>query len=65
MGVCYRQSKRIWRRYQAAGDSGLVHRLRGQLSARRKPQALRAQVLALCAEARYEGFGPALWPSTC
>ena len=30
MGVCYRQSKRIWRRYQDAGDSGLGHRLRGQ-----------------------------------
>ena len=37
MGVCYRQSKRIWRRYQDAGDAGLVHRLRGQPSARRKP----------------------------
>jgi hypothetical protein len=60
MGVCYRQSKRIWRRYQDDGDSGLVHRLRGQPSARRKPKALRRQVLALCAEARYEGFGPTL-----
>lgn len=26
MGVCYRQSKRIWQRYQAEGDAGLVHR---------------------------------------
>ena len=25
MGVGYRQSKRIWRRYQDAGDAGLVH----------------------------------------
>ena len=38
MGVCYRQSKRIWRRYQAEGDAGLVHRLRGKPSARRKPR---------------------------
>ena len=60
MGVCYRQSKRIWRRYQDAGDAGLVHRLRGQPSARRKPSSLREQVLALCAEERYEGFGPTL-----
>jgi hypothetical protein len=37
-----------------------VHRRRGQPSARRKPQALRTQVLALCAEERYEGFGPTL-----
>ena len=60
MGVCYRQSKRIWRRYQDEGDAGLVHRLRGKASARRKPPALREQVLALCGEERYEGFGPTL-----
>ncbi len=60
MAVCYRQSKRIWRRYQDAGDAGLVHRLRGQPSARGKPPALRAQVLALYAEERYADFGPTL-----
>ncbi len=60
MGVCYRQSKRIWQRYQAAGDAGLVHRLRGKPSARRKPPALRAQALARYAEARYADFGPTL-----
>ena len=38
----------------------MVHRLRGQPSARRKPQALRTRVLALCDEERYEGFGPTL-----
>jgi hypothetical protein len=60
MGVCYRQSKRIWQRYQAAGDAGLVHRLRGKPSARRKPAALRAQALARYAEDRYADFGPTL-----
>ena len=60
MAVCYRQSKRIWRRYQAAGDAGLVHRLRGKPSARRKPPELRAQALARYAEERYAGFGPTL-----
>lgn len=60
MGVCYRQSKRIWRRYQDEGDAGLGHRLRGRASARRKPTELREQVLALCDEERYEGFGPTL-----
>jgi hypothetical protein len=60
MGVCYRQSKRIWQRYQAGGDAGLVHRLRGRPSARRKPPALRAQVLALYAQERYADFGPTL-----
>ena len=60
MGVGYRQSKRIWRRYQAEGDAGLVHRLRGKPSARRKPLALRTQVLARCGEERYADFGPTL-----
>src|SRR6267378_8177980 len=60
MAVGYRQSKRIWRRYQDEGDAGLVHRLRGKASARGKPSELREQVLALCEEARYEGFGPTL-----
>ena len=60
MVVGYRQSQRIWRRYQAAGDAGLVHRLRGRPSARRKPAALRTQVLARYAEERYADFGPTL-----
>jgi len=60
MAVGYRQSKRIWKRYQAEGDAGLVHRLRGQPSARRKPAALRAQALARYAEERYADFGPTL-----
>ena len=60
MNVCYRQSKRIWKRYQADGDAGLVHRLRGQPSARRKLPELRAQALALYGEERYADFGPTL-----
>jgi hypothetical protein len=38
MAVGYRQSKRIWQRYQADGDAGLVHRLRGK---RRRWRAMR------------------------
>lgn len=60
MGVSYRQGKRIWRRYQDEGDDGLVHRLRGKPSPRRKSAKLREQVLALFDEPRYEGFGPTL-----
>ena len=60
MRVCYRQGKRIWRRYQAEGDVGLVHRLRGKPSGRRKPRALRRQALALYAQERYADFGPTL-----
>jgi hypothetical protein len=60
MAVGYRQSKRIWKRYQAGGDAGLVHRLRGKASARRKPPELRVRSLALYAEERYADFGPTL-----
>jgi hypothetical protein len=60
MGVCYRQGKRLWKRYQADGDAGLVHRLRGKPSARRKPAQLRALALARYAEERYADFGPTL-----
>jgi len=60
MGLGYRQAKRIWRRYQAEGDAGLVHRLRARPGMRCKPAALRTEVLKLCAEERYEDFGPTL-----
>src|SRR5664280_179617 len=57
--LSYRQIKRVWRRYQAQGDAGLVHRLRGQASARRIAPELRARILARV-EARYPDFGPTL-----
>jgi len=60
MGVSYRQSKRVWRRYQAEGDAGLVHRRRGRPSARRKPPAWRALALARYEDERYADFGPTL-----
>ena len=45
MGVSYRQGKRIWRRYQDEGDDGLVHRLRGKPSPRRKFVMLMSRLL--------------------
>jgi transposase len=60
LGLGYRQTKRVWRRYQAEGDAGLVHRLRGQPGLRCKPPAWRTQVLARYAEERYADFGPTL-----
>lgn len=59
LGLSYRQSKRIWRRYRRHGDAGLVHRLRGQPSPRRKSPQLRAQVLARYRK-EYPDFGPTL-----
>jgi len=60
MGLGYRQAKRVWRRYQDQGDAGLVHRLRGKPGLRCRPAVLKVEVLKLCAEARYEDFGPTL-----
>ena len=59
LGVCYRQAKRIWRRFKEKGDAGLVHRNRGKPGPRRKSAKLRAQVLARYGE-RYPDFGPTL-----
>jgi len=60
MGLSYRQTKRVWRRYQEQGDAGLVHRLRGRAGPRRKPEALRRAAMEMAAEERYAGFGPTL-----
>jgi hypothetical protein len=59
MALCYRQAKRVWRRYQDKGDAGLVHGLRGRPGARRKAPGLRAKVLARY-RVRYADFGPTL-----
>ena len=59
LGLSYRQTRRVWRRYRADGDKGLVHRLRGQPGLRRKPPKLRARILARVAQ-RYPDFGPTL-----
>ena len=59
MGVCYRQAKRIWARYQARGAEGLVHQSRGRTSNRQLPRKLREEVLRLY-RARYGDYGPTL-----
>src|SRR6476646_4760698 len=59
LGVCYRQAKRIWQRFQQRGDAGWVHRSRGRPGARRKKARFRAQVLARYQQ-RYPDFGPTL-----
>ena len=59
MRVCYRQAKRILRRYRQDGDVGLVHRGRGRSSGRARPAAERQRAVALCGK-QYVGFGPLL-----
>ena len=57
--LSYRQVKRLWRRFQEAGDAGLVHRSRGRPSHRARPEAERQRAVALYRK-YYTGFGPLL-----
>lgn len=64
MELSYRQGRRVWKRHQAEGVAGLVHRSAGGISNRAKPPKLRAKVLRLIGE-KYGGepgerFGPTL-----
>src|SRR6185369_16327204 len=59
LGVSYRQVRRVWKRYQAAGDAGLVHRLRGRKSNRQGDAKLRKKVLKRYRE-KYGDYGPTL-----
>ncbi len=64
MDVSYRQAKRLYRRYRAAGAQGLQHRSAGRPSNRTTPRRRRQRVLALI-RAKYGGgvderFGPTL-----
>ncbi len=59
LGLGYRQTRRVWQRYDTNGDAGLVHRLRGQPGQRCKAPELRAKILARYEE-RYPDFGPTL-----
>jgi transposase len=64
LGLSYRQTKRIWRRYQDEGEEGLQHRSVGRESGRSKPKKLRLKVLRLVRK-KYSGevgerFGPTL-----
>ena len=59
LGLSYRQTKRVWRRYRLEGDQGLVHGLRGKPGKRAIASALKQRMLARYEE-RYPDFGPTL-----
>ena len=59
MELSVRQGRRLWKRFKALGDAGLVHGLRGRLSNRRLPQELRDRIVKRHQE-RYADFGPTL-----
>lgn len=59
MGLSYRQTRRIWRRYRKDGEWGMIHRSRGMTSNRRTDPTFKAKVLELYQE-KYWDFGPTL-----
>ncbi len=59
IGLCERQTRRMWGRFQRDGAAGLVHGLRGRCSNRRLPQELRDRIIKRHQE-RYADFGPTL-----
>ena len=59
LGISYRQAKRLRARYEAAGDRGLVHGLRGKPSNRLGKAEFREQVLGRYV-AQYDDYGPTL-----
>jgi transposase len=64
MGVCYRQGKRLWKRYREEGGKGLKHRSAGRRSNRAYAEEFQRRVLRLVRE-KYSGsveerFGPTL-----
>jgi hypothetical protein len=59
LGLGYRQTLRVWQRYEQEGDAGLVHKGRGRPSNRRPSSGFQEQVLALYRE-QYRDYGPTL-----
>src|SRR4029077_2139400 len=64
MGLSYRQTKRLAKRYREEGAKGLKHASAGRESTRRKPRKFRERVLRLVGK-KYSGeegerFGPTL-----
>lgn len=59
MAVSLRQARRLWKRFKAEGDGGVVHRLRGRMSNHRICEELRDRIVRRHQE-RYRDFGPTL-----
>jgi hypothetical protein len=65
MGVCYRQARRLRRRFRRGGPNALRHKSVGRRSNRRKAAAFRRQVLAryrkkYAGDPEHAPFGPTL-----
>ena len=59
LGLSYRHTRRIYKRYKKEGDAGLVHRSRGRKSNRSYRDKFRKDVIAQYVK-KYSDFGPTL-----
>lgn len=57
LNLSYRQTKRIWRRYQQESDAGLCHKNRGKRPCNAYPNECREKILTLY-RTKYLEFGP-------
>lgn len=59
LGISYRQTRRMYKRYKEEGDKGILHKSRGKTSNRRIALSTKELVIGLYEE-KYKGFGPTL-----
>ena len=59
LGLSYRQTKRLWKRYREGGEKAVIHRGRGAASNNHLDAELKDKVLLRYREV-YQGFGPTL-----
>ena len=59
LNLSYRQMTRITKRVKDQGDSGIIHKSRGQPSQREISAKTKSKVIIFCKN-KYTGFGPTL-----
>jgi hypothetical protein len=59
MRLSYRQTRRLWKRYQKKGIEGLLSKKRGKVSNNQLPQTLKDEALSIIKE-KYFDYGPTL-----
>ncbi|MEI6243368.1 MAG: ISNCY family transposase, partial [Chlamydiota bacterium] len=59
LGICYRQARRLWSRYQEEGPKGLISKRKGKPSNHQMARGVKEKAMALVKE-KYADYGPTL-----
>lgn len=62
--ISLRQIKRLCKRYRSKGAEGLIHLSRGKPSNRCMDKKMRAKVINIIVEEKFDGFGPTILQET-